>query len=234
MSDEWRDAFVLRARLRDVPGPRIGEALAEVETHCAESGETPAEAFGDPVRYAQALADQLPPPARNPRLGWARVALAGAAGIGAVSLLLSGVAAVSHDEPATISTGTFGSVLVGVGFVVGFFAVAERASARGLRWLLPPLIALGLVLTALPTILLRDSGFTSSGWVAIAAAGILFAVAWLALGRTTGADRIVDPRTGAEPTLAPKWVLAVARYGPAAMLLAAVALVILLPPGDGA
>lgn len=48
----WCRDFVLELRLRDVPGPVIGERLAEVEVHCTESGETPAEAFGDPTGYA--------------------------------------------------------------------------------------------------------------------------------------------------------------------------------------
>ncbi|MDT0529435.1 hypothetical protein RM555_10595 [Micromonospora sp. DSM 115977] len=52
---KWCDDFVIELRLRDVPGPVIGEHLGEVEAHCAETGETPSEAFGDPTDYARRL-----------------------------------------------------------------------------------------------------------------------------------------------------------------------------------
>ncbi|MDH5151625.1 HAAS signaling domain-containing protein [Kocuria palustris] len=49
----WCDDFILELRLRDVPGPRIGDHLAEVESHCIETGADPQEAFGDPREYAR-------------------------------------------------------------------------------------------------------------------------------------------------------------------------------------
>ena len=230
VAGEWRESFVLRARLRGVPGARIGEALAEVEAHCAESGETPDQAFGDPVVYAQALADQLAPEVTaGSRFGWGRTALAGVCGIGAIACLFSGVDAVAHGGPTRISTGSFLSVLVGAAYVVVFFAVAERLSRWGTRWLLPPLIAGGIVATALPPILLSNSMWVGPGWYALVAAAILFAVGWWALGPAARPDRIIDPRTGAEPFPAPPWALRLVRYGPLALLAVAVLLVILLP-----
>lgn len=58
----WRDALVLALRAHDVPGPRIGEILAECDDHCATSGQTPVEAFGEPADYAaaRAAAEQAP------------------------------------------------------------------------------------------------------------------------------------------------------------------------------
>lgn len=58
---EWCDAFVLELRLRDVPGPVIGERLAEVEGHCAEAGEPPSAAFGDPADYARQIYEESSP-----------------------------------------------------------------------------------------------------------------------------------------------------------------------------
>lgn len=49
---KWRDALVFHLRMADVPGDRIGDILLEVESHLAESGETPDEAFGDARAYA--------------------------------------------------------------------------------------------------------------------------------------------------------------------------------------
>lgn len=52
----WRDELVLALRMRDVPGPRIGEILAEVDEFCADSGLDAGTAFGDPAAYAASLA----------------------------------------------------------------------------------------------------------------------------------------------------------------------------------
>lgn len=50
--DSYRERLLLALRVRDVPGDRIGEVLAEVEAHVAETGEDPVDAFGTPRRYA--------------------------------------------------------------------------------------------------------------------------------------------------------------------------------------
>lgn len=51
----WRDDFVMALRLRDVPGAAIGDALAEVEAHCADAGQTAEHAFGPAAGYAASL-----------------------------------------------------------------------------------------------------------------------------------------------------------------------------------
>lgn len=60
---DWVEAFVLEQRLLGVPGDRIGDALAVVESHVAESGESAQEAFGDPKVYASETA--VPGPATD-------------------------------------------------------------------------------------------------------------------------------------------------------------------------
>lgn len=52
---EWAEAMLLELRVRGVAGPRIGAALAEVDSHCAESGQSAEDAFGDPAAYARHL-----------------------------------------------------------------------------------------------------------------------------------------------------------------------------------
>lgn len=71
----WCDDFVLELRLLDVPGPVIGDRLAEVEAHCTDTGERPDEAFGNPTEYARELGQD-----RSPELaaGVWRVAIVGA------------------------------------------------------------------------------------------------------------------------------------------------------------
>lgn len=45
-------------QLRDVDGARIGQIVAEVESHVAESGEPPATAFGPAKAYAAQFGDK--------------------------------------------------------------------------------------------------------------------------------------------------------------------------------
>lgn len=56
LDPEWVEQFVVQLRLRDVPGARIGAHLAELEAHCADSGQRVSEAFGDPESYAREVA----------------------------------------------------------------------------------------------------------------------------------------------------------------------------------
>ncbi len=55
----YRDDLLMALRQREVPGPRIAEALAEVDSHLSESGEDPTEAFGPPDAYADRLCEAI-------------------------------------------------------------------------------------------------------------------------------------------------------------------------------
>jgi hypothetical protein len=50
---KWREDLILQLRMADVPGDRIGDILLEADAHLRETGETPAEAFGNPKEYAR-------------------------------------------------------------------------------------------------------------------------------------------------------------------------------------
>lgn len=78
----YRNELLLALRLRDVPGPRIAEALAEVDSHLSESGEDPLEAFGPPRAYAELVASALagPGPFWRTSLGWTAAGYAAAGG----------------------------------------------------------------------------------------------------------------------------------------------------------
>jgi len=81
-------------RLLDLPGERIGQILAEVETHFGDTGLNPVEAFGEPGEYAATYAATAPASevARGRSRGWLR------------NLCVAGVAAVGVS---TISEGAF-------------------------------------------------------------------------------------------------------------------------------
>ncbi|TFV67040.1 UNVERIFIED_ORG: hypothetical protein E4P37_04790 [Bacillus sp. AZ43] len=71
----YRRDLVLALRARQVPGDRIGEIVAEVESHVADTGEDPVEAFGRPKEYAATLA----PAPRGGKTVLGALALSGAA-----------------------------------------------------------------------------------------------------------------------------------------------------------
>jgi hypothetical protein len=58
-SGTYQQQLLLALRLRDIPGPRIAEALAEVDSHVADTGEDPYESFGPPEAYADRLAEAM-------------------------------------------------------------------------------------------------------------------------------------------------------------------------------
>ena len=91
-TDKYTFDLLVALRMRDVPGDRIGEVIAEVESHVAETGQDPREAFGTPKEYAKAIA----PGNINwfaPRL-WALVAIGWIFG---ATLSLSLIALVTGD-----------------------------------------------------------------------------------------------------------------------------------------
>jgi hypothetical protein len=53
LAERYRDNLIFALRARNVPGEKIGQIVAEVEAHVAESGEDPVEAFGRPRDYAR-------------------------------------------------------------------------------------------------------------------------------------------------------------------------------------
>ena len=146
----WSESFLLELRLRGVAGNQIGAALAEVEAHCAESGETAYAAFGDPTTYATELA--LPPSVG--RTGSLRAELL-SAGLGLAGMLLT-LAAVGAWRSGTGVEVTGGSVavlailLIGTALIVRYAAPLMRAIATN-AWLaivfaVVPVVVLACVL----------------------------------------------------------------------------------------
>jgi len=89
----YRRDLILALRMREVPGDRIGEIVAEVESHVADTGEDPVEAFG-PAREYAATATGRP----RARWGWADILIAVAAGA-AGWLLAGGLLGLLSGDP---------------------------------------------------------------------------------------------------------------------------------------
>jgi hypothetical protein len=121
----WADAFLLELRLRGVDGRRIGAALAEVEAHCAESGESAHDAFGEPTAYAVELA----PPTSDEPQGLRRELATSALGLVGMLTTLAGVGAWQSGTGVEVTAGTVGVMLL----VVLCSALIVRHADRLLR-----------------------------------------------------------------------------------------------------
>jgi hypothetical protein len=89
----YRRELVQALRLRGVPPERIGEVVAEVESHVADTGEDPREAFGPAREYAVGFQQ---PVSRGSRVSlWVLIAASAVCGW----LISRGVFGLVRDEP---------------------------------------------------------------------------------------------------------------------------------------
>ncbi|GAA3208283.1 hypothetical protein ACFP63_12055 [Oerskovia jenensis] len=149
VEEKWAEAFVIELRLLDVPGDVLGAALAEVESHCVESGETAADAFGDPVAYAHDL--DLP---AQPAGRWELVTVLGPVGTQVLGMLVLGWGGGEVVRAwRTGGTGATVGLTVGMLCMVAGLCVAgllvARHSATVLRHVLDRPVVSWLVVTLL-------------------------------------------------------------------------------------
>lgn len=138
---EWCDDLVLELRLRDVPGSVIGDHLAEVETHCAETREAPHEAFGEPIEYARQLAEESEP---EPVTGVWTVALLSAAQVLALLVGTSAAWAWARGEELSYNAVQVGSLAVLVGVLLALPTLLRPLVNR--PWSIGlPVLALGVL-----------------------------------------------------------------------------------------
>ncbi len=152
-------------QLQKLSGARIGEILAEVEVHVAQSGESARNAFGDPQDYARQFALA---PADNAGRAYGGNRYRGGAWSGIVTaaiggwLLASGTIAGMTGETEIGLPGWWAAAL-GAAIMIGTFALVpinaiidpRRPDARryGRRWLLSwvigAIVVIVLVLVAI-------------------------------------------------------------------------------------
>ncbi|WP_110241145.1 hypothetical protein [Nocardioides gilvus] len=118
----WAEALLLELRLRGVAGTMIGAVLAEVEAHCADSGETARDAFGDPKDYAAAL--DLPESVLQDGSSLRDIA------VPAVGLLgmFSTIGSVAAWQTGTTVSVTLGAALGALVLVICFAVLALRTT----------------------------------------------------------------------------------------------------------
>jgi hypothetical protein len=213
----WADAFVLELRLADVPGRLIGDALAEVASHCADSGETPDDAFGDPVRYARSLGLPAGPDVPTPSLGTAVPWV-----VQTLGLLLVAVAAPSlaDAEPFGVTTG-HGAVAV---LLAGALATLPRWGSPLLRLVVRrPVVAwlvvmaqVGLLVAAMVLLDGVVARVPSGVAVSVGGAALVVGTLWI-IAAARLAVPLDDPVTAPLEPAGPRGSLGAAalRYGPA-------------------
>lgn len=215
----WADAFVLELRLADVPGRAIGDALVEVGSHCAQSGESADDAFGDPVAYARSLplptAQESGFESFGSLLPWVLQMLG-------LLLVTPAVTAARDGEPVDV---TSGHLVVLVLAVLSVLALTRWASAAMRAVAHHPLATwLGLMAhTALMVavfFLLRDVVVRLPGPLALVACAVLLVIGTLwALSSLRAHPDLDDPVAA---TLRPtdrtsRWT-GILRYGAALLM----------------
>lgn len=200
----WFDEFILALRLRDVRGESIGDAVAVVRGHLADSGESAHEAFGDPRAYAGEL--ELPtvagPSPMDPAVMGPALSLVGLLAFApAVGALFAGTS-MGFSLPQLLL------FLVPVALVLGlpwYFNLGLRH-----LWVFAVAFSLAVVAATGAGLFAPERGHPAlaSGdpwWVAIASGALLLAASAWAIARALRAepDHLVDP-TGQDPTQVPR------------------------------
>jgi hypothetical protein len=192
--DPWQEALLRELRTRDLSGDRIEQLLDSVDAHCADTGKTPQEAFGDPVVYAHIFAPGLQP------VKFVPAAIQGVFGIGGLVILAAGVLAVMNDSPAYIRSGAVVSFGAATAVFIVFLALkrhlAISASALflGAAALVVPYFAWPSVVAELPM------------WPAVTGSLFLLSVSWSV---SVYPDHVVDPGVRRSQILAARWGLPV-------------------------
>jgi len=183
--ESWLRDFALLLRTRGVDGARIGDALAEVESHCDDSGQEPTEAFGEPADYAASL--HLP---TTKPTNWTMNVILPVLGlvIGANFVL----GAVLHwSSGVAITVGVVASMVVFVAFVallIGFFGKVVTSRGALIAW-----FGAGFVLMVALPLVLPQALATVHPVIALVL-GLVFVALGLMAVRQIPADPIVDPR----------------------------------------
>ncbi|MBP2321295.1 hypothetical protein JOF56_001680 [Kibdelosporangium banguiense] len=190
--DPWQEALLRELRTRDLSADRIEELLNAVDAHCADTGKSPQEAFGDPVVYAHIFAPGLQP------VKFVPAAIQGIFGIAGLVILAAGVLAVMNDSPAYIRSGAIVSFAAATSVFIIFLALkrhlAISASALflGAAALVVPYFLWPTVVAELPV------------WPAVTGGMFLVSVSWSV---SVYPDHVVDPRANKRQILAMRWAM---------------------------
>ena len=204
----WREDFIIEQRLADRTGAEIGDALATIDAHCAESGEGAQEAFGDPTAYSRSLVEGTPQ--RTFRLRPATV-IGLVLGLFGLLAVPRAVAAWVAGTDVTVSRGD----LVAIGVTLALTLALALRPGPALAWLLRhrwltfalPFVV--LIALLIPQVLMRQS-VTELDWPLVATLGVIalglqVVLTWRDF---TESDDVVDPRQPASGRSPVEWLTA--------------------------
>lgn len=190
---KWLNELVLELRIQNITGAAIGDTVAEVEAHLAETAEAPREAFGTPREYAATLNLPTDTSGRLTPQWWIKLATGLTLGfLGGLWLVPSGVAALKRDEGAVFPVGMVITLAVMV-VVIGVTALTLD------RFLRPGPYGLTLWFVAVAALVVSVTIFdgplfTLNAWLAVAAGAVAVLIA-VPLFPVFGAEtEITDPR----------------------------------------
>lgn len=198
----WREAFIVELRLQGASGRRIADALAEMQTHCRESGQGAADAFGPAVHYASAL--DLPDESRRTPAQLVATWVALLLLVGGVGASLASTVDVVRGQRTEISVG----LLVSYGASIIVMAIVFAAGGRLLRFALShpvwSMISVALAMAAVPLVGLPFKGVSAGSVPAgptlvagVAAIAVAIAITLVATRRGNGlADPLTPPLAG--------------------------------------
>lgn len=191
---KWLDDFTIALRAREVPGTQIGDAIKTVEEYCAESGQTPQEAFGAPGEYAAAL--QLGTEAADQSLAEQLKAQAPGA-LGLLGLAIPpAIDAIQDGRPLSFTLGTGIFVVILIGFALTLLRWTEALLNK--KWLGIAFMVAAFYGAVFAPIMFRQSLFEVPPvfGIVVGLAGLAFSVThgWV----TWKEDPIVDPTAPVE------------------------------------
>lgn len=203
----WAENFNLELRLAGVAGTDIGAALAEVESHCAESGDDAADAFGPAIDYAREL--DLP---RSEAQSHRRILV----GVLPTLIQLAGMTAVVWSAPAlelgeglSATSGMLISLVV-LATVLGVISLRPEPVLRLVvfrPWLAWVAMMAVMAAVVVPIVMMQQQAFAVPAAAALVCGAIvlLAGLVWdlLASGRAsaeTDEDILVAPLEGSEAT----------------------------------
>lgn len=187
----WERDFIVELRLRDVDGRTIGDALAQVRSHCEESGQPMREAFGDPAAYARSL--ELP---SAPSVEAGIVAVRSILGLIAMFLTLWSFTAWLDGEGLTLTLGRvvalllLGAAVLMVARAIGFIIRHPWRSSIVMGSVVASVVVAELLLPQ-PLVVLPALAV-----VAVGAVGLVATSLWDVRSSKTSDDPVIDPVTG--------------------------------------
>lgn len=187
----WERDFVLALRTREITGKAIGGALAEVKAHCAESGETPREAFGEPLVYAQQLDFASPDRVSDP--GYLAPVVLYVAG---VWLFPPAAGAVLRGADMALTWGQIISTVAALGLLTLTGRVVRGLVGRAGSARLMLFTVAFMVAAVLPAMLIRAEAARINGVLPALVGAVLLlvgVVAQVRLLRQAPCDEVVDP-----------------------------------------